>query len=131
MLDTSTELRNTVAAIEKQFGEGAIMAKGANRPEREGANLEFAWKRHGSVATWGLGLDSRAWLSEPLVDASRLFPSWQNLCGRSPLFAIGFAHRSLGVTDAAVVAAQDSVLVSMRLPLALLFSWVQRGELPP
>src|SRR3990172_11687019 len=30
VLETSPELRNTVAAIEKQFGEGAIMALGAD-----------------------------------------------------------------------------------------------------
>lgn len=31
VLESSTELRNTVAAIEKQFGEGAIMALGAEK----------------------------------------------------------------------------------------------------
>ncbi len=31
VLESSTELRNTVAAIEKQFGEGAIMPLGADR----------------------------------------------------------------------------------------------------
>ncbi len=31
VLETSPELRNTVAAIEKQFGEGAIMALGADK----------------------------------------------------------------------------------------------------
>ena len=30
VLETSPELRNTVAAIEKQFGEGAIMALGSD-----------------------------------------------------------------------------------------------------
>jgi recombination protein RecA len=34
VLESSTELRNTVAAIEKQFGEGAIMALGADKAVR-------------------------------------------------------------------------------------------------
>ncbi|HEX3600138.1 MAG TPA: DNA recombination/repair protein RecA, partial [Lacipirellulaceae bacterium] len=31
LLESSTELKNTLAAIEKQFGDGAIMPLGADR----------------------------------------------------------------------------------------------------
>jgi recombination protein RecA len=47
VLETSSELRNTVAAIEKQFGEGAIMALGADK-----ANVAIA-----GISTGSLSLD--------------------------------------------------------------------------
>ena len=34
MLEASSELRNTVAAIEKQYGEGSIMPLGADKQRR-------------------------------------------------------------------------------------------------
>lgn len=120
----------TFAAPKAPFSaEGAITAKTAAPSAGEVASLELAWKRRGSVSTWGLGSGARGFLSTPLLDVGRLFPSWQNLCGRSPLFALGFAHR-VGVTDAAVAATKDSVVVGVHVPLELLFSWVQTGEPP-